>query len=422
MSNPKEKPTLSGTRIKTRKRDEKLKEKRDPTGFRDAILQGIAETDDLEQVSKFLDSAGSKVDYRRYGETLFDILFAGGILAPGGSVITDGDPEKPHKTDKCIFSDKNDIATIKAYYDVLYKLIRRYKYLEKAFAEELKKLIMFLKGFNEEERQKLAKIVGVCLSNGLGNPSCLCALFDDHLVKEGLSLDFITVVLQTWLAEKDLQHLASALKRGGLEGKLPNLLPINKRTQENFENHFKAAGLDQIVEYQRAKANAEVKKELQKKLEELIKDEASVKEITAMINEEKEKIKVPDHEIVVMVWNTMMNTVEWNKKEELVAEQALKHLKQYASLLSALTTTAKAQLSLLIKIQEYCYDNMSFLKVFQKIIVLLYKVDVLSEEIIVHWYKEGHSSKGKSVFLEQMRPFIEWLKNAEEEESEEEET
>ena len=44
---------------------------------------------------------------------------------------------------------------------------------------------MFLKGFNVEERQKLGKIVGVCLSNGLGNPSCLCALFDDHLVKEG---------------------------------------------------------------------------------------------------------------------------------------------------------------------------------------------------------------------------------------------
>jgi len=49
-------------------------------------------------------------------------------------------------------------------------------------------LIMFLKGFNEEERQKLGKIVGVCLSNCLGNPSCLCALFDDHLVKEGKTL------------------------------------------------------------------------------------------------------------------------------------------------------------------------------------------------------------------------------------------
>ena len=30
--------------------DEKLKEKRDPIGFRDAILQGIGETEDLEQV------------------------------------------------------------------------------------------------------------------------------------------------------------------------------------------------------------------------------------------------------------------------------------------------------------------------------------------------------------------------------------
>ena len=32
----------------------------------------------LLQLSRFLDTA--KVDYRRYGETLFDILFAGGIL------------------------------------------------------------------------------------------------------------------------------------------------------------------------------------------------------------------------------------------------------------------------------------------------------------------------------------------------------
>ncbi len=31
---------------------------------------------------------------------------------------------------------------------------------------------------------------------------------------------------------------------------LQNLLPINKRTQENFENHFKAADLQPIVDYQ----------------------------------------------------------------------------------------------------------------------------------------------------------------------------
>lgn len=57
------------------------KEKYDPTGFRDSIIQGLNESGtDLELVSKFLDCAGSKLDYRRYGETLFDIILAGGIL------------------------------------------------------------------------------------------------------------------------------------------------------------------------------------------------------------------------------------------------------------------------------------------------------------------------------------------------------
>jgi hypothetical protein len=40
--------------------------------------------------------------------------------------------------------------------------------------------------------------------------------------------------------------------------------------------------------------------------------------------------------------------------------------------------------------------------------------DVLSEEVILKWYKEGHSVKGKMHFLDQMKKFIEWLQNAEE--------
>ena len=68
-----------------------------------------------------------------------------------------------------------------------------------------------------------------------------------------------------------------------------------------------------------------------------------------------------------------MAAVEWNKKEELVADQALKHLRTYAPLFAAFTTTDRAELLLLIKIQEFCYDNMNFMKVFHKIIYLFYK-------------------------------------------------
>jgi hypothetical protein len=39
---------------------------------------------------------------------------------------------------------------------------------------------------------------------------------------------------------------------------------------------------------------------------------------------------------------------------------------------------------------------------------------VVSEEAILKWFEDGHSQKGKMHFLEQMKKFIEWLKNAEE--------
>lgn len=47
--------------------------------------------------------------------------------------------------------------------------------------------------------------------------------------------------------------------------------------------------------------------------------------------------------------------------------------------------------------------------------------EVLSEEVILKWYKESHSAKGKSIFLDQMKKFVDWLQNAEEESDEESE-
>lgn len=68
-----------------------------------------------------------------------------------------------------------------------------------------------------------------------------------------------------------------------------------------------------------------------------------------------------------------MSLAEWNKKEELVAEQALKHLRAYTSFLQAFTTNERSEIALILKVQEYCYENMNFMKVFQKIILLFYK-------------------------------------------------
>lgn len=86
------------------------KEKYDPHGFRDAVIAGLEKAEDLEQISKFLDTAGNKLDYRRYGEVLFDILIAGGLLVPGGSISQDG--EKPY-TKACIFAASEEMESMR---------------------------------------------------------------------------------------------------------------------------------------------------------------------------------------------------------------------------------------------------------------------------------------------------------------------
>ena len=56
-------PTLGGTRIKTRKRDEKVKY--DPTTFCEQVILGLNATGGgLEEISKYLDQGGDQLNYR----------------------------------------------------------------------------------------------------------------------------------------------------------------------------------------------------------------------------------------------------------------------------------------------------------------------------------------------------------------------
>jgi len=419
MSLKQQKPTLSGQRIKTRKRDEK--EKQDPLAFRDAIITGLNGTDnDLEQVAKFLDTSGAKLNYRLYGEYLFDILFAGGILAPGGSIVQDGNPETC-KTQVCIFEAEENAEVIRKHVQVLNKLICRYRYLQKAFEDVMKKILLFLKGFTEAHRNKLAITTGIVLANGMAPATALNSLFNEQLLKEGIALDFVTKVFIAWVNEKDFTHLSISLKKAELENKILDFFPPNRQTNEYFEKHFREHGLDKLITFQRAREGIESRKQFQINLKEMLKSDTPVKEIISSLKDEMKRASIPEADAVFLIWKAVMGEVEWNKKEELVAEQALRHLKTYSSLFAAFTTSAKSEMSLLVKIQEYCYENMNFMKVFQKIILLFYKTDVLGEDSIINWYNGAHSSKGKSIFLEQMKKMVEWLKNAEEESGSEEE-
>ena len=46
--------------------------------------------------------------------------------------------------------------------------------------------------------------------------------------------------------------------------------------------------------------------------------------------------------------------------------------------------------------------------------LFFFTAEIVSEDSILKWNRDAHSQKGKGIFLEQMKKFIEWLENAEE--------
>ncbi|NWH59220.1 BZW1 protein, partial [Geococcyx californianus] len=365
------------------------KERFDPTQFQDCIIQGLSETgSDLEAVAKFLDASGAKLDYRRYAETLFDILVAGGMLAPGGTLADD-----MTRTNVCVFAAQEDLETMQAFAQVFNKLIRRYKYLEKGFEDEVKKV--------------WSKVL-------ISTQITLHILLVNRCILKSVSAAFAVKLFKSWINEKDINAVAVSLRKVNMDNRLMELFPANKQSVEHFSKYFTEAGLKELSEYVRNQQSIGARKELQKELHEQMSRGDPFKDIILYVKEEMKKNNISEQIVVAIIWSSVMSTVEWNKKEELVAEQAIKHLKQYSPLLAAFTTQGQSELTLLLKIQEYCYDNIHFMKAFQKIVVLFYKAEVLSEEPILKWYKDAHLAKGKSVFLEQMKKFVEWLKNAEE--------
>jgi hypothetical protein len=60
-----------------------------PLVFRDAFISVLAAAapGNLDEISAKLDAAGNTLEYRRYAETLFEILIAGRLLGKRFSIL-----------------------------------------------------------------------------------------------------------------------------------------------------------------------------------------------------------------------------------------------------------------------------------------------------------------------------------------------
>jgi hypothetical protein len=461
-------------RLKTRKRN--IVVPHDPQSFADAVIDVIAdaqESDDIVQTlaaaNKVLDLA--ELDFNRYGDVLFEVAFAGARLASGGSTATEGKklpfnvrPARPlarlrvaarrtrtrtraaacappqrraaaslTRAAPCpprpsqILAAPADRAAIDPYVKWFQSMIRRRPFLVKFLEDTLIKLILSLEFYDEAGRKKIAMAMARCFSLKVGvlPERVLPAALEDRLVARGTVATFITDFFADYLATDGVEALVELLRKARLHERLLEFFPQQRRDWAQFEEHFVAAGLPELVEYNKKKLYDAHCQELRQ----LVKEGAggtgeeplTATALGAVIKAKKDECGLADPEVVKSVYLGLVDSVlDASSGRNLQQTQyaVLKALKHYHKALAAFATTGRLEAALMNTIQVTCYEDSRLLKIFADIVKVLYDVDVVGEDTIKFFYAKGSSAKGRNVFLKDIEPLVKWLDEAESEEEE----
>ncbi|GMP21785.1 hypothetical protein ACSBR2_006959 [Camellia fascicularis] len=408
----KEKPTLGGTRIKTRKRN--IAAPLDPSTFADAVVQiYLDNAGDLELIAKSIES--SDLNFSRYGDTFFEVAFTGGRTQPGTTKPDEGE-RHPFSIIDC--EPKREAILPSVIY--IQKILRRRPFLIKNLENVMRKFLQSLELFEENERKKLAIFTALAFSqklSGLPLDTVFQPLLKDNLVAKGIVLSFITDFFKEYLIDNSLDDLISFLKRGKMEDNLLDFFPSSKRSVEAFSEHFTKAGLVPLVEYHEKKIFEVKLKEMKSALTTQIAEETDISEVIETVKQHVKDAKLPDIEVVRILWDVIMDAVQWSgKNQQQNANAALRQVKMWANLLNTFCTSGKLELELLYKVQVQCYEDAKLMKLFPDIVRALYDQDVLAEDTILYWFRKGTNPKGRQAFVKSMERFVKWLEEAEEEE------
>eukprot|EP00244_Chara_vulgaris_P006673 TRINITY_DN251_c0_g1_i2.p1 TRINITY_DN251_c0_g1~~TRINITY_DN251_c0_g1_i2.p1 ORF type:complete len:420 (+),score=113.72 TRINITY_DN251_c0_g1_i2:563-1822(+) len=415
----KEKPTLGGTRIKTRKRN--IAVPLDPSGFADNVVNVCLKYQgDLDLISKEIE-VDDELDFSRYGDTLFEVFFTGGRTAAGSTVVVEDSSRQPYAVLNC----EPTKESILPYILFIQKIIRRRPFLIKNLENVLRRLLQSLEHYGAEDRKKLAIFTALTFSqklSGLPPENIFTCLFNDAMVSKGSVLGFVTNVFKVFLEESTLDELVALLKRAKVEDRMLEFFPMQKRTPEYFAEHFMKEGLSEIVEYNRKKVFDVMLKELHTSLSELMSEggPANLGDAIELVKQRRKEGELPDVDIVKTIWEAMMDAVQWSgKNQQQNINNALRQVKGWAKLLGAFCTNPRLEIELMYKIQIHCYEDAKLMKLFHEIVRALYDLDVLSEDVILKWVRKGNLTKGRQMFVKSLEPFVKWLEEAEEESEDE---
>ncbi|KAI0674850.1 eukaryotic translation initiation factor 5C [Trametes maxima] len=414
------KPSLQGVRIKARKRAVKASAKHEPDVFRDQVfkhLENVPPTD-FEAVTNKLVQAGSTLEYLKYADALFELLLVGGLLQPGGQYVEDGAPLSPFSLLNA--KEPVEVADVKQYVEVLNKLIRRYKYLQRPLEDStLPNLFQYMNRWPETQREKISVAAGLLMAQGLASASCLQSLTKDHLVKNDLSSNVIALVFRSYLSAQSMEHLSAALKRGGIKD-LIAFFPENKRTDKALDEHFRKAGLPQVAEWWTKRQYASLKDDVIKRLKEMLENGDSHTDIVAAIKTRQEEQPLPDTELVSCIWQGLISSVEWSARQDQNEALALREITAFADIIEPFCNGPKTEVALINTVQVYSYEDTRIIKAFPQILKVLYNKDCISDQAIIYWHQKGSKPQGRQHFLQATAPLVKFLQEQESDDEDEE--
>lgn len=424
MTTKQEKPTLAGVTLKTRKRN--IVVPVDPASFANAVVaicQDSADAagattaqEELTAACKELEN-DSNLEFSRYGDTLFEVFFAGGMIAAGGKYVDEKSPKL--KTHVLLAHPTHE--AILPFVKVFASMTRRRPFLIRGLENTLIKLLLTMEFFDAEKRKKIAIAMALVFANKIAvvPENVFSKCFNDRLVTKGTMLEFMTLFFQEFISIQGIStdDLVSLLVKSKISSRLLDLFPPLNRSYDEFNKHFNDAGLSDLVLWNSKEIMALKINDLLTSLTDVVSGDqpASCADAIALSKSRVDEFSIPKEEVVRVCWLALMASINvTGKNQQQILQAIVAVIKKYHKLLSAWVTSGRLELQLLITIQCHCYEDNRLLKIFTDIVRMLYDADILNEDTIMHWYKKGSHPKGRNVFLKDAESFIQWLEEAEE--------
>ncbi|QRV93838.1 hypothetical protein RhiJN_21856 [Ceratobasidium sp. AG-Ba] len=216
-----------------------------------------------------------------------------------------------------------------------------------------------------------------------------------------------------------MDHLSGLLKKGGIKD-IMLFFPPNKRTANDLYTHFRGANLAQVADWYAKKQSSALKTELLAQLKEMCESEETPEAIINAIKEHQTRSGIPETELVQVIWQGLMASVDWSARPDQLEGLALREVSKYAPIIEPFCTGPKTEVALINVVQVYCYEDTRIIKTFPQILKVLYNKDCVSDQAIIYWFQKGAKPQGKQHFLKASEPLVKFLQ-AQEDESEEEE-